>query len=98
MELADAKSYLRVDSDVDDVLIADLMAVAEDYIRDAVTDYDAKAAELPAFVRKSEMCQKVVLADLYESRNLTAEGRDFGYTVRSLLTQLQNTPTPETVV
>jgi len=95
LTLADVKLYLRVDSDVDDTLINSIMIVAEDYIRGAVTDYDAKAADT-AFLAKSEMCQLIIISDLYENRNQGGkEAKDFGYTVRSMITQLQYIPAPE---
>lgn len=93
LTLDDVKTYLRVDSDVEDVLISRLMTVAAGNIRDAVTDYDAKAADA-AFLSKSEMCQLIIIADLYENRDL-GTAKDYGYTIRSMLSQLQYTPTPE---
>ena len=96
MTLTDVKLYLRVDSDVEDTLINSIMIVAEDYIRGAVTDYDAKAADNTAFLAKSEMCQKIIIADLYENRNQGGkEAKDFGYTVRSMITQMQYISVPE---
>ncbi|MEG0798702.1 MAG: head-tail connector protein [Acidaminococcaceae bacterium] len=96
MTFADVKLYLRVDNDTDDTLISDLISVAEGYIRDAVTDYDKKAADA-AFLAKSQMCQKIIIADLYENRN-SGEERNFSYAVRSMINQMQCTPTPETTV
>ena len=93
LTLDDVKTYLRVDSDIEDVLINRLMTVAAGNIRDAVTDYDAKAADA-AFLSKAEMCQLIIIADLYENREL-GTAKDYGYTIRSMLAQLQYTPTPE---
>lgn len=95
MTLDSVKNYLRVDSDADDTLIENLMVVAEGYIRDAVTDYNKKVADA-AFLARSEMCQIVIIAELYENRNQGGrEAKDFGYTVRSMITQLQYIPAPE---
>ncbi|NLH46796.1 MAG: phage gp6-like head-tail connector protein [Acholeplasmataceae bacterium] len=95
LTLSDAKLYMRVENDVDDVLITRLMTVAEGYIRDAVTDYDKKVADA-AFLAKSEMCQLVIIAELYENRNQgVKESKDYSYAVRSMITQLQYAPVPE---
>ncbi len=96
LALDDVKAYLRVDSDVEDVLINRLMTVAAGNIRDAVTDYDAKAADA-AFLSKAEMCQLIIIADLYENRDLGTV-KDYGYTIRSMLSQLQYMPTPEATI
>lgn len=90
MTLSDVKLYLRIDSDAEDELLTVFMNVAEDYVRDAVSDYDTKAVN-SAFVIKSEMCQKIIIADLYENREV-GTSKDFGYTVRSMITQLQYMP------
>ena len=95
LTLDEVKLYMRVESDIDDTLIARMMTVAKGNIRDAVTDYDKKAADA-AFLAKAEMCQKIIIADLYENRNQGGkEAKDFGYTVRSMITQLQYIPAPE---
>lgn len=92
MTIEDVKTYLRVDSDVDNDLITTLMQVAEGYVKDAVTDYDAKAAN-PAFAIKSEMCQRTLIAEMYENRNVgSKEAKDFSYIVRSMITQMQYMP------
>ena len=93
LTLTDVKTYLRVDSEVEDELLIRLMTVAENNIRDAVTDYDAKAADA-AFLAKSEICQLIIISDLYENREL-GTAKDYGYTIRSMLAQLQYTPIPE---
>lgn len=99
LSLDDVKLHLRIDSDADDDLIERIMAVADGYMRDAITDYDAKAAGNAAFVKKSEMCQLIIITDLYENRNQAGlEAKDFGYTVRSMIGQMQYTPLPESAI
>lgn len=94
LTLDEVKLFMRVESDVDDVLIARMMTVAEGNIRDAVTDYEKKAADA-AFLAKSEMCQIVIITELYENRNQgVKESKDYSYAVRSMITQLQYTPVP----
>lgn len=94
LTLEEVKLFMRVESDVDDKLISRMMTVAEGNIRDAVTDYDKKVADA-AFLAKSEMCQMVIIAELYENRNQgVKESRDYSYAVRSMITQLQFTPVP----
>lgn len=94
LTLEEVKLFMRVESDVDDKLISRMMTVAEGNIRDAVTDYDKKVADA-AFLAKSEMCQMVIIAELYENRNQgLKESRDYSYAVRSMITQLQFTPVP----
>ena len=95
MTLDNVKNYLRVDGDTDDALIEQLMVIAEGYMRDAVTDYDKKVANA-AFLSKSEMCQMVIIAELYENRNQGGrETKDYGFAVRTLITQLQYCEVPE---
>lgn len=89
MNLADVKLYLRVTNDIEDSLIERFMAVADSYVRDAVTDYDTKASD-ERFKSKSEMCQMALIAELYENRNQGGqEPKDYGFTIRTLIVQMQ---------
>ena len=40
LDLEKVKLYLRIDLDVEDSLITNLISVAESYLQDAVTDYE----------------------------------------------------------
>lgn len=83
------KNYLRIDYDFDDNLITFFIEVAESYMRGALDNYNA--LEKSEKIRpKLEMCQLVIIQDLYENRNQAGYGvRDFGFTIRSLIGQLQ---------
>ena len=95
MVLADIKQYLNIDVDntVDDILLLSLWETAEDYVRGAVDDYDTKAAASAGFISKSETAQKVIIQELYDNRRQANTGtKDYSYTVRGLISQLQYTP------
>ncbi len=85
------KDYLRIDFDADDALLNLLISVADNYLRGAITDYD-RLLNQGDFKSKAEMCQIVIIQDLYENRNQGSYGtKDFGYTIRSMIGQLQYT-------
>lgn len=95
LTLETIKNYLRIDFTADDQLLTLFMGVAEAYMRGALEQYDLmlKQEHLKA---KIEMCQLVIIQDLYENRNQAGYGvKDFGYTIRSMIGQLQFEPVTE---
>jgi len=100
LTLESAKKYLRVDGDADDDQILEFITAADAYVRNAVTDYDTKLTNDTGggFAALSNMVQKVIVSEMYDDRSLAAKGStaDFSFTVRSMIGQLQYTPTTET--
>ena len=95
LKLATIKNYLRVDFSMDDELLTTFMGVAEAYMRGALEQYDSML-EREHLKSKIEMCQLVIIQDLYENRNQAGYGiKDFGYTIRSMIGQLQFEPVIE---
>nr|DAP33550.1 MAG TPA: head tail connector [Caudoviricetes sp.] len=87
MDKEKIKQYLRLD--YDDSLIDSFEEVSENYLRDAVDDYDKKIKN-EKFKAKAEMLQLVLIQELYDNRNQgKKDSTDFSYVIRSMITQLQ---------
>lgn len=87
MDKEKIKQYLRLD--YDDSLIDSFEEVSENYLRDAVDDYDEKIKN-EKFKAKAEMLQLVLIQELYDNRNQgKKDSTDFSYVIRSMITQLQ---------
>ena len=87
MDKEKIKQYLRLD--YDDSLIDSFEEVSENYLRDAVDDYDKKIKN-EEFKAKAEMLQLVLIQELYDNRNQgKKDSTDFSYVIRSMITQLQ---------
>lgn len=79
--------YLRLD--YDDSLIDSFIEVSENYLRDAVDDFDKKIKN-EQFKAKAEMVQLVLIQELYDNRNQAKkDSTDFSYVIRSMISQLQ---------
>ena len=91
LTLEPAKQYLRVDSDDDNSLIKNLMVAAASYMAAAVDDYSTKCAADERFAGLGDAVELALIAEMYENRNVSGQdAKDYGYTVRSIITQLQN--------
>lgn len=87
--LNEAKLYLRIDSDVEDSLITNLIAASESYLKDAVNDYDKYKTE-PTFADKVKLAQLAIITEMYQDRdNSDTVNKDYSYAIRSLITQMQ---------
>lgn len=92
MELEQVKQYLRVTFNDEDSTLEQLIAVSGAYLAGAVDDYDKKYKASEHFAAAADMTQLAIIADLYENRNQAEKGAtDYGFVVRSLITQLQYT-------
>ena len=79
--------YLRLD--YEDNLIDSFVEISEDYLRDAIDNYDEKIKN-ENFKSKSEMVQLVLIQELYDNRNQAKkDSADFSYVIRSMISQLQ---------
>lgn len=91
MELADVKTFLRVDGTDDDTNLTALMSVAKSHVRSAVTDFDTYYGTDDDFTNLSDMVQKIMIMELYDKPLQAHDGaQDYSHTVRSMITQLQN--------
>ena len=86
LTLKEVKDYLRIDFD-DDLWLQSLMVATMDYLRDSIDDFDKKL-EKEKFKSRAKILALVLLQDWYDNRE-HAEIKDFTYTVRSMMTQLQ---------
>lgn len=86
LTLKEVKDYLRIDFD-DDLWLQSLMVATMDYLRDSIDDFDKKL-EKEKFKSRAKILALVLLQDWYDNRE-HAESKDFTYTVRSMMTQLQ---------
>ena len=88
LELKKAKQYLRIDFDMEDDLLQFFIQVSIEYLEAALDDFQT-LAEGEKTKGKVEMCQLVIVQDLYENRNQAGYGvKDFGYSIRSMIHQL----------
>ena len=87
MDKEKIKQYLRLD--YDDSLIDSFEEISENYLRDAVDDYDKKIKN-EKFKAKAEMLQLVLIQELYDNRKQgKKDSTDFSYVIRSMIAQLQ---------
>lgn len=94
LSLEQAKGYLRVDFDEDDALISDLILVADQYLRDAITNYDEKCKN-PKFMIKADFVMRMLIQNFYDERYLVEEVKLIGetvtltYPIRSMINQME---------
>lgn len=85
MDIGQVKVYLRIDEDADDSILSLMMQAAEQYIIDAVGEYNEANP-------KAQLLYMAIVQDLYENRALEvteSQRRSLSYTFRSIITQLQ---------
>lgn len=87
INLDTVKKYLRIDYDLDDDLLESFMKVASSYVEDSLDNVD-KLLESENTRQKIKILMLVLIQELYDNRE-NSEKRDFSYTVRSMMTQLQ---------
>lgn len=87
LTLEEIKNYLRIDYDEDDKLLQSLQVAATAYLQDAVCDLEQRM-EKKEFKERAKVLCSVIIQDWYDNRE-HGESKDFNYTIRSMLTQLQ---------
>lgn len=87
LTLNEAKNYLRIDYDDDDLWLQSLLVATVDYLKDAIDDFDVKV-EKDKFKSRAKIIALVLLQDWYDNRE-HSESKDLTYTIRSMITQLQ---------
>jgi len=88
--LEEAKLYLRVDGDDDDVLITSLIQAAEEYIKNATGKTFDSSNSL------AKLLCLVLITDWYENRAQTDKiSEKYRFTVQTILGQLKYRPEEE---
>lgn len=83
MELSFVKNFLRVDFDDDDAYIQLLIETAEEYITNAVGEFDTKNPLM-------RLLALTLISSLYDNRQYTVEkDSKTAYILRSMILQLQ---------
>lgn len=91
--LDDAKNYLRIDYDYDDAFIAQCIASAESYMKNAVSDFSDLYANDASFANTADQTEMALISEMYNNRDARNDNRsNYSYIVRSMLAQLQNYP------
>lgn len=93
--LSEVKEYLRIDGTSEDALLKRQMDVAQSYLRAAVDDYDAKiklseATNNDNFGTLADEAALAIVSERYDNRIAPEKQHDYSYTIRSMITQLQN--------
>lgn len=90
--IEEVKSYIRVDYDDDDTLIELLINNAENYLRDAISDFDLKITNDigDKFKNKTKLAILVLVKNWYDNRDFMEfrVGERVRYTVQSILLQM----------
>ena len=80
--LQDVKLQLRIDNDAEDALLDKYMRASEHYMRSAVDNYVDNEA--------MDMARLALITEMYEHRIPSDDKeRDYSYTIKSIITQLQ---------
>lgn len=90
--LDDVKSYLRIDGNDADDLLATLLRVAKAKTRQTIDDFDSKyqASDGRDFCKMADLCAVATVAELYEKR--VGDGsqlQNYNYIVENMLEILQ---------
>lgn len=88
MTLENVKSYLRVTYSDDDGYLTSLMKVAEDYLRDGITDYERKS-ESEHCKARIEQLKLIIIQNLYDERYMLGQPLSMNYMVTSMMAQLE---------
>ena len=81
--LAEAKSYLRVDTAAEDDLITSLISAAADYIQECTGKEDDGSSLY-------ELCEKILVVHWYEHREaVSGTVTDVPHTLQALLTHIK---------
>ena len=66
LTLNEAKNYLRIDYDDDDLWLQSLLVATVDYLKDAIDDFDIKV-EKDKFKSRAKIIALVLLQDWYDN-------------------------------
>lgn len=91
LTVAEVKQHLRIDYDTDDEMLAGLIRSADNYMRSAIDDYDAKieaSTDGDTWAEAAKLVEKILVADWYENRTPAEAGKVTS--VQMILYQLQH--------
>jgi len=88
--LETAKNYLRIDGNAEDELIEKFLDVAENYLKNAITNYMELYQSDEKFSAQADLLKIVIAAENYYNRDGRNDSRtDFSFVIRSMINQLQ---------
>ena len=88
LTLQKAKDYLRVTNDDEDALIEYIIDVAEQYVRDAVSDYDIKIKN-DLFNKKADLVKLALVQNMFDERYFNGPELKENFVIRSMINQLE---------
>ncbi|MGO5072345.1 head-tail connector protein [Clostridium sporogenes] len=89
LTLNETKNYLRIDYDDEDIILQLCIDNAEEYIRDAIDDFDNKI-QIERFQRKAKLLAMMLIQDMFDNRELmTKDNEKYKYIARSFITQMR---------
>lgn len=84
------KLYLRIDNDLEDGLLQNLIDRADAYLANAIDNF-AELCQQEDFDRAADTIRTALVADMYNNRNTQEDGpKGFPYMITSAIAQLQN--------
>ncbi|EKS4345792.1 phage gp6-like head-tail connector protein [Clostridium botulinum] len=88
LTLNETKNYLRIDYNDEDVVLQLCIDNAEEYIRDAIDDFDNKI-QIERFQRKAKLLAMMLVQDMFDNRELmTKDSEKYKYIAKSLIMQM----------
>ena len=92
LDLEYIKDYLVIPLDMTegvDNLLLKFVDVAKVYLSNAVDDFDALYENNAKFRKQADQWMLFYVAELYQNRNIFAEGTEPSFHLKALMTQLQ---------
>jgi len=87
--LEQAKNYLRIDFDEDDVLVEMCMESAQQYLKDSIENFEAKAVN-ESFEKKCRLPILMLIQHQYDSRTaIVTSNQKVDFILSSLMLQLK---------
>ena len=83
LKLEEAKEYLRVDGNEEDMLITSLITAAEIYIKNATSKNVDLKSEL------AKLAARILIAHWHENREAVGKAEQLAFSLQSILVQLQ---------
>nr|DAJ91735.1 MAG TPA: head tail connector [Caudoviricetes sp.] len=88
LTLAETKEFLRLDYDDEDNFLQLCIQNAEEYIRDAIDNFDNKI-QIERFQRKAKLLAMMLIQDMFDNRELmTKDSEKYKYIAKSLIMQM----------
>ncbi|GAA0081371.1 head-tail connector protein [Clostridium sp. CTA-6] len=88
LTLNETKNYLRIDYNDEDIVLQLCIDNAEEYIRDAIDDFDNKI-QIERFQRKAKLLAMMLVQDMFDNRELMAKDNEkYKYIAKSLIMQM----------